>query len=82
MLHLKKIFYLFFRQKGQEGEREGEKHQCMVASHTPPTGPTTQACVLTGNQMGDPLIHRLALNPLSHTSQGYCHFNVHSFDLF
>ena len=21
-----------------EGEREGEKHQCVVASHTPPTG--------------------------------------------
>ena len=20
------------------GEREGEKHQCVVASHTPPTG--------------------------------------------
>ena len=23
---------------GREGEREGEKHQCVVASHTPPTG--------------------------------------------
>ena len=21
-----------------EGEREGEKHQCVVASHVPPTG--------------------------------------------
>ena len=21
-----------------EGEREGEKHQCVIASHTPPTG--------------------------------------------
>ena len=27
-------FYLFiFRQRGREGEREGEKHQCVVASH-------------------------------------------------
>ena len=32
-------FYLFiFRERGREGEREGEKHQCVVASHTPPTG--------------------------------------------
>ena len=23
---------------GREGEREGEKHQCVVASRTPPTG--------------------------------------------
>ena len=34
-----KIFYLcIFRQKEREGDREGEKHQCVVASHTPPTG--------------------------------------------
>ena len=32
-------FYLFiFRERGREGEREGEKHQCVVASRTPPTG--------------------------------------------
>ena len=49
-------FYLFiFRQRGREGEREGEKHQCMVASHTPLRGtwPTTQACALTGNQTSE-----------------------------
>ena len=34
------------------------------------TWPTTQACALTGNQTGDPLLHSLVLNPLSHTSQG------------
>ena len=34
-----KIYYLFiFRQKWRKGVREGEKHQCVVASHTPPTG--------------------------------------------
>ena len=27
-----------FRQRGRETEREGEKHQCVVASHRPPTG--------------------------------------------
>ena len=34
------------------------------------TWPTTQACALTGNITSDPLVHRPALNPLSHTSQG------------
>ena len=37
-------FYLFiFR----EGGREGEKHECVVASQAPPTGDLTQACALT-----------------------------------
>ena len=34
------------------------------------TRSTTQACALTGNQTSGPLILRLALNPLSHTSSG------------
>ena len=29
---------LFILERGREGEREGEKHQCAVASHVPPTG--------------------------------------------
>ena len=34
-----KRFYLFiFRERGREGEREGEKDQCVVASCAPPTG--------------------------------------------
>ena len=33
----------------------------------------TQACALTGNQTCNPLVHRLVLNPLSHTSQGRTH---------
>ena len=40
----------------------------MVASQHPALG--TQACGLTGNQTGDPLVHRPALNPLSYLSQG------------
>ena len=40
------IYFLFFkrfylsisRQRGREGEREGKKHRCVVASYTPPTG--------------------------------------------
>ena len=32
-------FYLFIRrERGREGEREGEKHQCVAAFCTPPTG--------------------------------------------
>ena len=36
----------------------------------PGSWPATQACAPTGNQTGDPLVHRLTLNPLRHTSQG------------
>ena len=37
--HFLKRFYLFnFRERGREGEEEGEKHQCVVASHVTPTG--------------------------------------------
>ena len=46
------LFNLFLeRDRGREGEREEEKHQCVVASHMLPLGtwPATQACALTGN---------------------------------
>ena len=34
---LKNIYYLFiFRERGREGEREGEKYQCVVASPVSP----------------------------------------------
>ena len=63
---------IHFRQRRRKGEREGEKHQCVVASYALLLGtwPATQACALTGNQTGDPLVLRTMLNPLSHTSQG------------
>ena len=34
---LKDFIYFIFRQSGREGEREEEKHQCVVAFHTSPT---------------------------------------------
>ena len=38
------MFYLFiFRERGREGEREGEKHQCVVVS-----------CAHTGNLDSNP----------------------------
>ena len=60
------------RERERDGEREGEKYQCVVASRMPPTGD------LAGNpgmcpdweSTGNPLLCRPALNPLSHTSQG------------
>ena len=37
-IFFKKRFYLFiFRERAKEGERKGEKHQCVVVSHVPPT---------------------------------------------
>ena len=66
-------FYLFiFRERGREGEREGEKYQCVVASHVAPTGDLAHnldMCLdgeLNQQLFGLPPM----LNPLSHTSQG------------
>ena len=77
MAYLLILFYFLkdfmYFSKGREGERQREKHQCVVASHTPLLGtwPATQAQALAGNWTSNPLVHRPALNPLSHTSQGY-----------
>ena len=63
--------YLFLdRGEGREKEREGNINvwlplMCRLLG----TWPASQACALTGNRTGDPLVHRLALNLLSHTSQ-------------
>ena len=74
-VYFKDLFIHLFLERGRQGEREGEKHQYVVASCVPPTGTwlATQACALTGNWTSNPLVHRPALNPLSHTSQGCFH---------
>ena len=36
------LFIHLFLERRREGEREGEKHQCVVASCTPPTGDLAQ----------------------------------------
>ena len=68
-----KILFIYFWRGEREGEREGEKHQCVLASYMLPTGylAATQACALTGNRTGDLLVPRPVLNPLSYTSQGW-----------
>ena len=67
-----KEFYLFiFRERG--GEKEWERNISVWLPLVCPllgTWPAAQACVLTGNQTSDLLVHRLVLSPLSHTGQG------------
>ena len=60
-----KIFFLSLFFRGRKGGRR--------SSHEPSLGtwPTTQACALTVNQTGDPLVCRPALNALSYTSRGH-----------
>ena len=66
--------YLFILDRGEGREKERERNINVWLPHMPPTGdltwPATQAHALTGNRTGNPLVHRLVLNPLSHTSQG------------
>ena len=68
---LKKDFiYLFLdRRKGRVKEKE-RNISVWLPLMCPSLGtfPATKACALTGNQTGDPLVHRPALNTLSHTS--------------
>ena len=73
------LFFIFLRflinlflEIGEGREKEGEKHQYVVASRMPPTEDLAHnpGMCLTGNQTGNPLVCRPALNPLSHTSQG------------
>ena len=74
--------FLFYSLIFTEGE-EGRKRDRNIREWLPLKGsllgpwPETQACALTGNWTSDPLVHRPALNPLSHTSQGWLYlFNV------
>ena len=73
-LFLLLYFILFiFREREKEGKREGEKINMWLPPMCPRLGgpvPATQACTLTGNRTGDSLVHKLALNPLSHSSWG------------
>ena len=80
-LFLKILFIV--RQSGKEGERERNINVWLPFTHLLlGTWPAAQARALTGSQTIDPLVHRPALNLLSHTSQGKTFFyNFKAFDL-
>ena len=67
-----RFYFFIFRERRREGEREGEKHPCVVASHAPPAGDL--ACNPGMCPDWDPLVRRPELNQLSHTSQGMKNF--------
>ena len=67
----KKILFIYFYTEGKGG-RERERNINVWLSlmcPLPGTWPVTQACILIGNWTSNPLVCRLVLNPLSHTSQ-------------
>ena len=67
---LKKILFIF--REGKQGRKKERNINVWFPLMRPLLGIwlATQVCALTGNQTGNPLVHRPALNPLSHTSQG------------
>ena len=69
-------FYLFFLERGGEGEREGEKHQCVVASCAPPTGDWAHIPGMCPDWESNrrPFNSQASTLPLSHTSQGWMLF--------
>ena len=72
-VHVISYFFKDFIFRGEGREKERERNIYVWLPLMRPllgTWPTTQACALTENQTGDPLVSRLMLNPLSHTSQG------------
>ena len=67
-----KDFIYLFLDTGERWEEERERNiNVWLPLLCPPLGtwPTTQGCALTGNRTCDPLLCRLALNPLSHTGE-------------
>ena len=75
-----KILLISFLARGRERERERNINMWLpLVCPQPGTWPITQACTLDGNQTCDPLVCRVALNPLSHT--GPCRFCCFLFHL-
>ena len=78
-------YFIYFFREGKGGRKRERNINVWLLLSRPLLGtwPVTQACALTGNRTSDPLICRLALNPLSHTSQGiflYVKLTMHSWN--
>ena len=73
IIFLNDFIHLFLeRQKGRR-ERTRETSMCGCLLHAPywgPPGLQPRHVPLAGHRTSDPSVHRPALNPLSHTSQG------------
>ena len=71
-LFFKNILLILFLDRGEGREKE-KKHQCVVASPVPPTGELSHNSGMCPDWESNhsPLVHRLALNPLSHSSRGH-----------
>ena len=77
------IFFLFmyflffkvfiFRERRREGERQGEKHQWVVASHVAPSGDLARSPGMCSDWESNrrPFGTQPMPNPLSYTSQDY-----------
>ena len=81
-LRLYLFYFILLLERGKGGWKRGrETSMCKryidrlpLTCPQPGTRPATQACALTGNRTSDLSVHRLVLNPLSHTSQGDMYF--------
>ena len=75
---LKRLYIFIFRERGGEGKEQERERNITVwlplVYLLLGTWPEIQVCALTGNRTGDPLVHKSAFNPLSHTSQGRNYF--------
>ena len=61
-----------FREREREEQRERDTNVWLpLMRPLLGTWPTNRACALTGNRTSYTLVHRLSLNPLNHTSQGF-----------
>ena len=61
--------FIFREGKGGRKEERNITVWLPVVCHLLGTWPITQVCALTGNRTSSSLVQRLALSPLSHTSQ-------------
>ena len=75
-----RFYLLIFRKKGKKKEERNmmcERNRLPLSHTQLGTWPKTQACALTGNWTDNLWVHRLVLNPLRHTSQGWEHSCTH-----
>ena len=79
LIKLLKILFIF--REGKGGRKRGRKtSMCGCLPLTSYWGPGLQPRHVpqTNNWTGDPLVRRLVLNPLSHTSQGWRLYFLHA----